>query len=112
MHVGRLLEKNIFNCQPSHFSPCSVVPDNVDTADRVPIRNASLNGPKPIICKFVLGIALKEFMSHHRQITEVDLTAIDLDGDLLNAMILDHLTPNAQEFLFEAKKFKTRFSYA
>ena len=60
----------------------------------------------------MLGIAQKEFMSHHRQITEVDLTAMDLDRDLLNAMILDHLTPNEQKFLFEAKRFKTRFSYA
>ena len=89
-----------------------VILNNIDTAHRVPIRNASLNGPKPIICKFVLGIAQKEFTSHHRQITEVDLTAMDLDRDLLNAMILDYLTLNEQKFLFEAKKFKTRFSYA
>ena len=26
MYVGRLLEKIIFSCQPSHFSPCSAVP--------------------------------------------------------------------------------------
>ena len=90
----------------------NVILNNIDTAHRVPIGNAALNGPKPIICKFGLGIAQKEFMSHHRQITEVDLTAMDLDRDLLNAMILDHLKSNEQKFLFEAKKFKTRFSYA
>ena len=51
-------------------------------------------------------------MSHRRQITEVDPTAVGLDGDLPNAMILDDLTPKAQELFSEAKKFKTRFSYA
>ena len=51
-------------------------------------------------------------MSHRRQITEVNPTAVGLDGDLPNAMILDDLTPKAQELFSEAKKFKTSFSYA
>ena len=37
-------------------------------------------------------------MSHRQEITEVDPTAGGLDGDISNAMILDHLAPKAQEF--------------
>ena len=90
----------------------NVTLNDIYIAHRVPTRNASSNGSKPIICKFVRRIAREEVISHRREITQVDPAAVGLDGDLSNAMILDHLTPKAQELLSEAKKFKTRFSYA
>ena len=87
--------------------------NDIDTAHRVPSRNSSSNDPKPIICKFVRRIAREEVMSHRREVSNVDPTAVGVNvGDLSNAMILDHLTPKAQELLSEAKRFKTRYNYA
>ena len=54
-------------------------------------------------------------MSHRREVSNVDPTAVGVNvnvGDLSNAMILDHLTPKAEELLSEAKRFKTRYNYA
>ena len=53
-------------------------------------------------------------MSHRRVITEVDPKVVGFnDGDLSNAIILDHLTPKTRELLSEAcKKFNARYNYA
>ena len=54
-------------------------------------------------------IAREDVMSHRREINQATPTAVGINnGDLLNADILDHLTPKAQELLFKAKNFKNR----
>ena len=63
----------------------------------------------PIIFKFVQRIAREDVMSCRREITQASPTAASINnGDLSNALILDHLTPKAQELLFEAKNLKNR----
>ena len=63
----------------------------------------------PIIFKFVQRIAREDVMSCRREITQASPTATSINNsDLSNALILDHLTPKAQELLFEAKNLKNR----
>ena len=54
-------------------------------------------------------IAREDVMSCRREITQASPTAASINNsDLSNALILDHLTPKAQELLFEAKNLKNR----
>ena len=63
----------------------------------------------PIIFEFVQWITREDVMSCRREITQASPIATSINnGDLSNALILDHLTPKAQELLFEAKNLKNR----
>ena len=54
-------------------------------------------------------IAREDVMSCRQEITQASPTATSINNsDLSNAHILDHLTPKAQELLFEAKNLKNR----
>ena len=54
-------------------------------------------------------IAREDVMSCRREINQASPTATSINNsDLSNALIFDHLTPKAQELLFEAKNLKNR----
>ena len=77
----------------------------IDRAHRVPARNAT-NGPKPLMCRLMRQVRREEVVSRRREISRVDLKYAGLGdvADLSNSMLLDHLTPQVQELLAEAKK--------
>ena len=82
----------------------NVTLNDTDTTHRVPSWNSSLNSPKP----YNFRICATNH-SCRREITQASPTAASINnGDLSNALILDHLTPKAQELLFEAKNLKNR----
>ena len=85
--------------------------NDIERAHRVPARNAK-NGPKPIICRFVRQVTREEVVS--REISSVDpkYTGLGDAADLPNSMLLDHLTPQVQKLLVEAKKNKIQHKYA
>ena len=87
--------------------------NDIDRAHRVPARNAA-NGPKPIVCRFVRHVTREEVVSRRREISRVDPKYAGLGdaADLSNLMLLDHLTPQVQELLAEAKKNKIPHKYA
>jgi hypothetical protein len=79
---------------------------DIDIGHRVPGRNAK-PGPKPIICKLVRR------HSHRKNGSELKASDIGLptDSALRHALILDHLTPQVQPLLGEAKKIQARDEY-
>ena len=72
------------------------------------------NWPKPIIYKFTRRLAREEVMKRRTAISLVQPREIGLSDDvIINAKIVDHLTPSAQELFAAAKSFKEehQFSY-
>ena len=88
--------------------------NDIDIAHRVPNRSSATNQPKPIICKFVRRLARDEVMFRRKEISSVDPSDVGLrdSANFGGAVLLDHLSPKIQALLYEAKKFKARFSYA
>ena len=81
---------------------------NVDIAHRVPTRQATA-GPRPVIWKFTQRID-KEVINLVKEACKVSATSIALSAEcsLGDAKIFDHLTPQTQKLLADAKKFQTR----
>ena len=79
--------------------------NDIDRAHRVPARNVT-NGPKLLICRFLRQVTREEVVSGRREIYRVNPKYAGLGdaADLSNSMLLDHLTPQVQELLVEAKK--------
>ena len=50
----------------------------IDTAHRVPTRSDRGSGPKPIICKFVRGLAKERVMECRNDVINVNPTATGL----------------------------------
>ena len=77
---------------------------DIDIAHRVSVRRASA-GPKPIICKFVRRVVKEQIKLQAGDI------GLELVGTLEDARILDHLTPNVQRLLAEAKMYQRQHNY-
>ena len=82
---------------------------NIDIAHRVPTRQATA-GPRPVICKFTRRIVKEEVINLRKEVCKVSAAAIGLSAEfsLSNVKIFDHLTPQTQKLLVDAKKFQTR----
>ena len=89
-------------------------PYDLDIAHRVPFRNASDGGPKPIICKFTRRIARDRVMASRREVTRINPADIGLreNSSLDRAAIYDHLSPRLQSLLSDAKKIKERYRFS
>ena len=85
---------------------------DIDISHRVPGRKAK-PGPKPIICKLVRGLTKEHIMKVRKNVSELKASDIGLptDSALRHALILDHLTPQVQSLLGEAKKIQARDEY-
>ena len=78
---------------------------DIDIAHHVPSRQQ--NGAlKPVICKFVRGLAKVSVMETRQSASQVNPSNIGLSTDsvLDRVRIFDHLTPKKQHLLFEAKR--------
>jgi hypothetical protein len=86
---------------------------DVDIAHRVPHRNAFATGPKPIVCKFVRRVVKDEVIRQRREASKVKSEALDLSSDasLSNVLLMEHLTPKAQNLLAEAKRFSKQHNF-
>ena len=82
---------------------------DIDIAHRVPTRQATA-GPRPVICKFTRRIVKEEVINLRKEVCKVSAAAIGLSAEfsLSNVKIFDHLTPQTQKLLADAKKFQTR----
>lgn len=85
---------------------------DIDIAHRVQTHQQN-GGPKPIICKFVRRLAKYEVMARRQDACKVDPVTVGFSDSvsLANVRIFDHLTPNQQQILYEAKKFKDRHKF-
>lgn len=85
---------------------------DVDIAHRVPTRQATA-GPRPVICKFTRRIVKEEVMNLRKEACKISATSIGLPAEcsLGNVKIFDHLTPQTQKLLADAKKFQARNGY-
>ena len=82
---------------------------DVDIAHRVPTRQATA-GPRPVICKFTRRIVKEEVINLRKEACKVSATSIGLPAEcsLRDVKIFDHLTPQIQKLLADAKKFQVR----
>ena len=85
---------------------------DIDIAHHVSVRRASA-GPKPIIFKFVRRVLKEQIMIVRKDISKLQAGDIGLElvGTLEDARILDHLTPNVQRLLAEAKMYQRQHNY-
>jgi len=84
---------------------------DVDIAHRVPSRQATCTvGPRPVICKFTRKIVKEEVINQRKEARKVSATSIGLPAEcsLGNVKVFDHLTPQTQNLLADAKKFQAR----
>ena len=86
---------------------------DIDIAHRVPHRNASATGPKPIVCKFVRRVVKDEVIRQRKEASKVKSEALGLSSDasLCNVLVMEHLTPKAQNLLAEAKRFSKQHNF-
>ena len=79
----------------------------------MPLQDAT-NGPERITCRFVRRLTQEEVMSRRQEISRVDPKDVGLGdaADLSSSTLLEHLTPEVQELLAEAKKFNILHKYA
>ena len=82
---------------------------DVDIAHRVPTRQATA-GPRPVICKFTRRIVKEEVINLRKEACKVSATSIGLPAEcsLRDVKIFDHLTPQIQKLLADAKKFQAQ----
>ncbi|XP_020606617.1 uncharacterized protein LOC110045353 [Orbicella faveolata] len=82
-----------------------------DIAHRVPTRQVT-TGPRPVICQFTRRIVKEEIINQMKEACKVSATSIGLPAEsecsLGNVKIFDHLTPQTQKLLADAKKFQAR----
>ena len=85
---------------------------DIDIAHRIPSRN-SLAGPRPIICKFVRRLVRNQIIAARKEASKVKPEAIDLppNADLSRVLIVEHLTPNVQNLLFETKQYQKQHNF-
>ena len=85
---------------------------DIDIAHRVPTRNTRF-GPRPIICKFVRRVVKEQVMNVRKNACKVRAADLGLQAEdsLDEARILDHLTPQVQKLLAQAKKFQYRMGF-
>ena len=85
---------------------------DIDTAHRVPCRSNN-DRPKPIVCRFVRHLAKESVTNHRKDACKLNLASVGLPEDALlsTVRIFDHLSPEMQTVLFEAKKFKEQHHY-
>ena len=88
---------------------------DIDIVHRVPSRQQN-GAPKPFICKFVRRLRLAEasVMETRQSASQVKASNISLSADsvLDRVRIFDHLTPQKQHLLFDAKRFKEQNQYS
>ena len=85
---------------------------DIDIAHRVPKRNAT-PGPRPIVCKFTRRIIKEEVMNKRNDACKVTASSVGIPADcsFKDARLFDHLTPQIQQLLVDAKKFQNRNGY-
>ena len=79
-----------------------------DTAHRVPARQAS-NKPNTIVCKFHgAGLAKDKVMDARRRVASLLAKVPGFEEDVLveDIALFDHLSPQLQTLLYEARMFK------
>lgn len=104
-----LLCVRLFNAMGS-----SVSKQDIDIAHRVPLRDSSRGGPRPIICKFTRRLARNEVMTLSKEANKVSASDVGFDEDRImsNARVVEHLTPKLQKLFVDAKAFKDQYQYA
>ena len=82
---------------------------DIDIAHRVPKRNATA-GPRPIVCKFTRRIDKEKVMNKRNDACKVTATCVGIPADcsFKDVRLFDHLTPQIQQLLVDAKKFQNR----
>ena len=92
----------------------SVSKQDIDIAHRVPLRDSSRGGPRPIICKFTRRLARNEVMTLSKEANKVSASDVGFDEDRImsNARVVEHLTPKLQKLFVDAKAFKDQYQYA
>ena len=78
-----------------------------DTAHRVPARQAS-NKPNTIVCKFTRRLAKDKVMDARRRVASLLAKDLGFEEDVLveDIALFDHLSPQLQTLLYEARMFK------
>lgn len=88
--------------------------NDIDIAHRVPLRDSTRGGPKPIVCKFTRRLARNKVMAVRTEVSSVCARDIGLNDEiwLSNVRLVDHLTPKTQKLFIDAKAFKERYQYS
>ena len=88
--------------------------NDIDIAHRVPLRDSTRGGPKPIVCKFTRRLARNKVMAVRAEASSVRARDIGLNLEVLlvNVRLVDHLTPKMQKLFVDAKAFKERYQYS
>jgi hypothetical protein len=84
--------------------------EDIDIAHRVPDRKPSMY--KPIICEFSRRIVKEQVISCRRNVNKINPKNVGLaaGAHLSEARVYDHLPPDLQNLLFEAKKFQLQYA--
>lgn len=87
----------------------SIANYDIDIAHRIPTRNAT-SGPRPVICKFTRRSMKDQVLNVRKDACKVSATSIGLPAEcsMQDVKLFDHLTPQLQQLLVDAKKFQTR----
>ena len=85
---------------------------DIDIAHRIQMRNASA-GPRPIICKFVRKLIKNQVMDNRKEAPNVNPANIGLppNTDLTRILVVEHLTPKAQNLHYEAKRLQGQLKF-
>ena len=93
-------------------SGVDITKHDIDIAHRVPSRKAVAE-PRPVICKFTRRIVKEEVINRRKEACKVSSESIGLSAEssLKDVKIFDHLTPQTQKLLADAKKFQSRYGF-
>ncbi|CAB4011091.1 Hypothetical predicted protein [Paramuricea clavata] len=96
----------------SLFKAMGVQVKDYDIAHRIQMRNASA-GPRPIICKFVRRLIKNQVIDNRKEAPNVNPENIGLppNADLTRILVVEHLTPKAQNLLYEAKRLQGQLKF-
>ena len=87
--------------------------EDIDIAHRTPSRSAT-SGPKTIICKFSSRLTKDNVINRRNELSKLTPNSVGLpeEESLSDAKMYDHLTPEMQKLLVDAKKFQQRYRYS
>ena len=86
---------------------------DIDIAHRVPARNSSRGGPKPVVCKFTRRLARAAVLSKRKDVSKIKPTDIGLaeEDEIPSIRIVEHLVPRVQKLFSDVKAFRDRYQY-
>ena len=86
---------------------------DIDIAHRVPARNSSRGGPKPVVCKFTRRLARAAVFSKRKDVSKIKPTDIGLaeEDEIPSIRIVEHLVPRVQKLFSDVKAFRDRYQY-